>query len=96
MSEPIKLKLHDTDEMVEIPIGQMKHYENRVELDIVLKTHTMAKNEDESGLLAEEVIHQLVGILKDRLVYDDYAPYGVEILNWATFVHDTEIAKEEE
>lgn len=91
----MKIKLHEDDRMVEIPINQMTHYENRVELGITLKTHTLAKTEEESEDLAREVVDQLVGILKDRLMYDDYAPYGVEILNWGVCVHDTEIAKEE-
>ena len=92
----MKLKLHDTDKMVEIDISNQNHYVNRVELGLMLKTHTMAKNEDDSERLAEEVVHQLVGIIKDRLVYDDNAPYGVEITNWDLAVRETYIAEEEE
>ena len=95
MSEPIKLKLHDTDEMVTIDFSTMKHYENRVELGLTLKTHTMASNEDDSERLAEEVVHQLVGIMQESFASKDH-PYGVELLNWGVCVHDTEIAEEEE
>lgn len=95
MSEAIKLKLHDTDQMVEIDLRSKNHYVNRVELDIILKTHTMASDEDDSALLAEEVVHQLVEILKEKFAGADH-PYGVEILNWGACVHDTEIAEEEE
>lgn len=95
MSEAIRLKLHDTDEMVEIDISKKHHYENRVELGLTLKTHTMASDEDDSALLAEEVVHQLVEILKEKFAGADH-PYGVEILNWGVCVHDTEIAEEEE
>ena len=90
------IKLHDTDKMVEIPINQMTHYENRIELVIMLNTHTLAKTEAESEELAEEVVNELVKILKDRIMYDDSAPYGVEITNWATIVHETVISKEDE
>ena len=95
MSEQIKLKLHDTDQMVTIDFRKTKHYVNSVELGLMLKTHTMASDEDDSALLAEEVVHQLVGIMKDSLASKDH-PYGVEITNWSVVVHDTDLAEEEE
>ena len=89
MSESVRIKISPDSKMVEIPIENLKHYENRVELDLVLKTHTLSRNEDESEMLAEEVVHQLVGIMKEHLANADH-PYGVEIMNWGTIVHDTE------
>ena len=95
MSEPVRIKITPDDKMVEIDLRQKHHYENRVELDLMLKTHTMASDEDDSALLAEEVVHQLVEILKEKFAGADH-PYGVEILNWGVCVHDTDIAEEEE
>jgi len=91
----MKIKLHEDDRMVEIPIGQMHHYVNRVEVGIILKTHTMAKNEDDSALLAEEVVMQLIEMLKEHYANGNHE-YGVEITNYTVGVHDTEIAEEEE
>ena len=95
MSEQIKLKLSADDKMVDIDLRQKHHYENRVEVGLMLKTHTMASDEDDSALLAEEVVHHLAGMLQEHLANADH-PYGVEITNWSVVVHDTEIAEEEE
>lgn len=86
MSNTIKLKLHDTDEMVEIDISKKHHYENRVEVGLIITTQTLATDEDDSERLAEEVITQMVEALKDRLAFD----YGMEINNYGIVVHETE------
>ena len=86
----MKITIRPDDKMVEIPIGELKHYECRVEFGIMLKAHVLERNENEAGKLAEEVANELIKILKDRLVYDDYAPYGVEITNWAAETKDVE------
>ena len=95
MSEPVRIKITPDDKMVEIDLRQKHHYENRVGLELMLKTHTMGSDEDDAALLAEEVVHQLVGIMQKHLANADH-PYGVEILNWGVCVHDTELAEEEE
>lgn len=95
MSEAIRIKLSSDDKMVEIDLRHKHHYENRVELELMLKTHTMASDEDDAALLAEEVVHSLVGIMQKHLANADH-PYGVEILNWGVCVHDTELAEGEE
>ena len=95
MSEPVRIKISPDSKMVEIDISEQKHYKNRVELDLMLNTHTLAKSEYDSELLAEEVVHRLVGIMQEHMANED-APYGVEITNWSVAVHDTKIAEGEE
>lgn len=92
MSEKVRIKITPEDRMVEIPIGS-KHYENRVEVDLIVTTQTLASNEDDSAMLAEEVLMHLIETMKAKLQKENY---GVAITNYGIMVQDTEIAEEED
>ena len=92
----MKIKLHENDRMVEIPLNNRKTYKCRVELDIMLDIDVFAENEDCAGAIAEEVAHELPRILEKKLnepVFDN----SIYVSTWGETCTDvTEMVEEDD